>query len=257
MSDTPSEVIGSRRNRLVVDAARLHRNRERQARGLTLVEGPHAVAAALEAGAGIESFFALEGDAIAARIVSDQPGAVNWVTPSVLSRISGTEHPRGPVAILRIPDTAPLKPVDTIVVRGVGDPGNVGTLIRSAAAFDFAVAVAPGSADAWSPKVLRAAAGGHFSVALTFGVPIGIAELRAAGLAVVASVPHGGGGRDELGDQPIALMVGSEADGLPAEVIAGADSVLSIETNRVESLNAAVAGSILMYERARWRWASP
>jgi TrmH family RNA methyltransferase len=241
---------------MVVAAARLHRGRERRKRGLTLVEGPNAVAAALEAGAGIESMFALASDAIAREIASEGRCAVTWVAPSVLSRIADTEHPRGPVAVLRTPDAAPLTPTDTVVVAGVADPGNTGTLIRSAAAFGFAVVVLPGSADPWAPKVMRSAAGAHFSAPITFGVPVGADDLRAAGLGVVASTPRGGGDPGELGEAPIALLVGSEAHGLPDDVVADADAVVSIETARVESLNAAVAGSILMYERARHRGAS-
>jgi TrmH family RNA methyltransferase len=137
-----------------------------------------------------------------------------------------------------------------VVAWGLGDPGNVGTLIRTAAAFGWDVGYSPGTADPWAPKVLRAAAGGHFRTGLT---PVGsVDELRDAGLATVATVVTGGETPDRLGAGRYALLVGEEAEGLPSDVVDRAAFKVSIPMpGGTESLNAAVAASIVIYELSK------
>ena len=167
------------------------------------------------------------------------------VTDAVLDAIAPTESPRGPIAVIAIPEPAPLTGADTVVLWEVSTPGNVGTLFRSAAAFGWNVAT-HGGADPWSPKVLRAGAGAHFDMAISDVESV--TELRRAGLYPVATVPTGGIPPDDLVvDGPIALLVGNEASGLPPELVDAAEASVTIPMQGPESLNAAVAGSITMY----------
>lgn len=237
------EPIRSPRNPAVVEAGRLHRARERRQSGLTLLEGPHLLAEAVSAGLRIERTFALEDDPR----LGDWP-QVTVVEGSVMRRLAGTETPRGPVAIVGIPAWDPPAPErDLVVLMAVGDPGNVGTIIRSAAAFGLGVVMGPHSADAWAPKVLRAGAGGHFRLASLSQIE-GLDALPDHRLA--ATVVSGGQDPAGLGPGPWAFLIGSEPHGLEADVVERAHARVTIPmVAGSESLNAAVAASILAYVR--------
>lgn len=234
------EPVRSTRNSRVVEAVRLHRARERTQLGLTLIEGPHLLAEARAAGADIVRVFGI-GPANA------DPTWIE-VTQEVLDRLAGTENPRGPVAVIHIPPTTAVDR-DYLSID-VGDPGNAGTLIRTAAAFSLDVVFRAGSVDPWAPKVLRAAAGAHFRTAVGDPRP---------GVGVIATVPRGGVAADRLADvldpgRTWSILIGSEPHGLAPGEVAEADVAVTIPMpGEIESLNAAVAGSILAYEFARWR----
>jgi len=131
----------------------------------------------------------------------------------------------------------------------ISDPGNVGTMIRSAAAFGWDLAVFGQTADPWSPKVLRAGAGNHFSSHIAVSDhPFDRSKMH--DLDVVASVVSGGLPPNRL-DRPMALLVGSEAHGLHGSVLEQVDRTVSLPMpGGTESLNAAIAASILMYALA-------
>ncbi len=236
--------ITSLRNPRIVDVAKLHDRRHRLAAGLTIVEGPHLVADAATGGAAIVELYATpESPPLRSAI----PATV--VSPAVLERIAGTAHPRGPVAVVRIPAPGQLRSTPTVVLWGVGDPGNVGAIIRSAAAFGFAVAVVEGSADPWAPKTIRAAAAAQFHTNI---IPLraedALDQLAAAGLELCVAVPAGGIAPESLAGAARALIIGNEAHGLPDTVQARADHRLSIPMpGAIDSLNAAVAAGILLY----------
>jgi len=233
--------ISSVSNPAVMAAARLHHARHRRSEHRSLLEGPVLVAEAVRSGAGLSELF---GVGVADEALAAEAGATfRAVTESVLRRLAGTETPRGPVAVLDIP--APVIAADRrlLVVWGVSDPGNCGTLLRTAAAFGCGFVAGPGSADPWSPKVLRSAAGGHFHT--TVGEVATVAELGEREL--IGTIPTGGALVGLVGPKA-AIIVGSEAHGLPAEVIASCDRLVSIQMpGGVESLNAAVAGAIVAY----------
>jgi RNA methyltransferase, TrmH family len=133
----------------------------------------------------------------------------------------------------------------TLALWHVADPGNVGTLIRSADAFGAGVAVSPGCADPTSPKALRASMGAIFRVPL--------AGFDAPGGTRVALVARGGTPLPELEvDGDVVFVLGAERDGLPREVAAACDLQASIpQPGGAESLNVAMAGTIALYEHSR------
>jgi TrmH family RNA methyltransferase len=246
------EPVRSSRNPRVAEAIRLHRGRRRAETGCALLEGPHLLAEAIQAGVSIKTIFVAEDEVEELRL--DGTPTVDRIveTESVMKRLAGTQHPRGPVAVMVIPPDQRETDRSLLVSWGVGDPGNVGTLIRSAAAFGLGFLAGPGTADPWSPKVLRAGAGSHFRTALERVPTLSVGSLQSRGYTVVASAVEGGHSPERLGNRDrYAVLVGDEGAGLPLEVIGEADIVITIPMKgNTESLNAAVAGSLLAYELA-------
>lgn len=241
--------VRSPRNPRVSRAARLVRARDRRETGCTLVEGPHLLAEALEAGIDVREVFALEDDERTRALADVHRFPLVTVNRDVLDRLAPTESPRGPVGVVRIPTAE--TPVRDLLVLHTGDPGNTGTLVRTAAAFALDVVCAEGAADPWSPKVVRASAGAVFRTVVARTVP--------EGYGTVATVPAGGSdvrslaGRLDPGRR-WALLVGDEARGLDPAAAGAADVRVTIPMpGGTESLNAAVAGAIVAYELARLR----
>jgi RNA methyltransferase, TrmH family len=244
------EPVRSHRNPRVVEAARLNRARVRRATGKTLLEGPGLLTAALDAGVTPDVAFALPEDEVTAQLAERHGFELTVVESSALSRVSGTETPRGPVAVIAVPEPSPPSGRDMIVAWRLGDPGNVGTLIRTAAAFGWDFGFTEGTADPWAPKVLRAGAGGHFRLAIT--QVEAIQTLEGAGLVTVAMIVSGGGSPTDLGSGPYALLVGEEVPGLPPDVVEQSSHKITIDMpGGMESLNAAMAAGIVIYELSR------
>lgn len=202
----------------------------------------------MDAGVAVHEVFGLEDDEEGRRLAA--ASGADWVpvTRRVLDKLASTETPRGPVAIIDIAAETPI--LGDAVWIDTSDPGNAGTIIRTAAAFGMAVVVADDAVDPWSPKVLRAGAGGHFRTGIRRGAP--------PEMLTVASVVDGGVLLDDLGarlgDGPVCILVGNEARGLGNEILAEADIGVSIPMpGAIESLNAAVAAAIVMAEVARHR----
>lgn len=232
----------------MVRAGRLQRVRERRDSGLTLLEGPNVLEEAVKAGVAVREVFGLPDDRRAAGLAVAVGGTWVPVTQPVLDKLAATETPRGPIAVVEIPDM-PLVSLESVWLD-VSDPGNAGTIIRTAAAFGFGVEVAPDAVDPWSPKVLRSAAGGHFHTSVRVGPP--------PKAQTVATVPAGGVDPVELIDSispgPVCVLVGNEAHGLDEEMIEAADVRATIPmSGGVESLNAAISAALIMYELRRAR----
>lgn len=231
----------------MVDAVRLRRARARKEAGQTLVEGPHLVGDLVRFGVPIDMVFALPDDVASAALASEAGTELVVVDESVLRKVADTDNPRGPVAV--IPTPISVTPRGSVVVLwDISDPGNAGTVVRSAAAFGFGVVMAANSVDVWSPKTIRAGGGGHFATDIEIAPHLTIGELRERGLLTVATVGVGGVGPSEIPDGPVAILIGNEAHGLPAEVVAAADCRFTIPMpGGTESLNAAAAASIAVY----------
>ncbi len=222
-------MIVSRDNERLKLVRKLHDRRWRDKLGLLVVEGEDLVEAA--AGAGIEPV--------------DLLVAGEDVEPGLLAEVSTLGHPSRVIAVYRRDDLPRgTRPV-TLALWHVADPGNVGTLLRSADAFGAGVAPSVGCADPTSPKALRASMGAVFRVPLAgFDEPAG---------RRVALVPRGGTPLSELTlDGEVVLVLGAEREGLPADVLARCDDRATIPlASGAESLNVAMAGTVALYELAR------
>jgi TrmH family RNA methyltransferase len=248
------------------------------------VEGPKFVEDALRSGLEAEALLLSEGGEREAerilRAASESEAGIPRsrvlrTTNRLFEGVAGTDAPQGVAALFRQPawglddvlrgpgamrEHAPL----VVVMAAVQDPGNVGTIVRSAEAFGATgVVAARGTADPWSPKALRASAGSALRLPLLRGmaIPVLLAQLRIARVKIYAasSGPPAAGAPGEIAEQadlrgPVAIFIGSEGTGLPGEVTRAADAVISIPTGgAVESLNAGVAASIVLYEAAQQR----
>jgi TrmH family RNA methyltransferase len=235
-----------------------------------VVEGPVAAREALEAGLAVEAVFvgadALDagGPAIAEVVAAAGAHGVEVVAlaPGVAERVATTVTPRPVLAVVGLPEPPadlPARAGLAVVLHGVADPGNVGTIARSAAAAgaDLVVVCGDGAADPWAPKALRASAGAllRIPVLRRDDGPATVAELAAAGLALVGGVARGGTAPDAVDlTARVALVVGSEAHGLPPEVVDALDVAVTIPMAAgTESLNAAMAATVLCFEAARQR----
>lgn len=202
------------------------------------MEGPNLVADIESAGAVVRKKFAVD---------PTEPGVVA-VDQRALERLAGTETPRGPVAVVEIPLEWLDRTRNVLVAVGVSDPGNVGTMIRTAASFGWGFAYTEGTADPWAPKTIRAGAGGQFQTSVSRIGSVG--EL--SGWTTVATVVANGEGVEAVRGYPLALLIGEESHGLPASVVdAAAYRVTIPTTGATESLNAAVAAGIVVYELSK------
>lgn len=248
-----TEVITSTHNSGVAAAAKLHKTRERARSGKSLLEGAHLLDAALSQKLTVGPIFALPDDRQTADLCNEYELPLTLVTRPVLGRIAATVHPKGPIAVFEIPPFEELTTRETLVLAGVADPGNAGALIRSAAAFGFQVAIALNGVDIWSPRVLRAGVGAHFLVRLADLGDDPVSELTKAGLSPQVTVSAGGSWPPPRSQRPAAIIVGNEAHGVDPQITAVAVQSVTIPlAPGVESLNASVAGSLVMYELA-WR----
>ena len=210
---------------------KLHDKRWREKLGLFFVEGEDAVAAAT------------------AQPV-DVLRAGQDVEPGLLAEVGTAAHPPRVVAVYRRDDLPAWEDRDaTLALWRVADPGNVGTLIRTADAFGAAIVLSDGCADPTSPKALRASAGSIWRV------PLGAWDASnrlLRGTTRVALEAHGGTPLAELElSGRVTLLLGAERDGLPPEVERDVDATIPIRS--AESLNVALSGAIALYELARRR----
>jgi RNA methyltransferase, TrmH family len=281
--DTHAEKITSRENRWLKKFRAALRGTGPTGDEPLGIEGPKLVEEALRSGLEAEALLvsdagehALE-DILRAAAASEAgiPRArILRTTDKLFEGVAETETPQGVAALFRQPQWgfedvlngsgasrggAPL----IVVLAGVQDPGNVGTILRSAEAFGATgVVAARGTADPWSPKALRASAGSALRLPVLRGmaIPVLLAQIKIEKVKILAAR-----GRAEnkeknfdspawVVDDRLALFIGSEGRGLPTEVEHAADATISIPVSEaVESLNAAVAASVLLYEIARRR----
>jgi TrmH family RNA methyltransferase len=276
-----AETLTSRDNRWLKRFRAALRRGDSSADGCVGVEGARLVEEALRSGLTVEAVLVSpSGERHLNRLLA-------WLGPSVrvlrtsdrlFAGVADTRTPQGVAALVRSRTAAfddivrglPL----VVVLVGVQDPGNVGTILRAAEAFGATGAAAcasgsSGTANPLAPKALRASAGSALRLPVLYGLALSIllAQLRIAGVKLYAATPEGGAFRTRSSTpQPIlspweadlrgpsALLVGNEGAGLPPEVERSADALVRIPLAAgVDSLNAAVAASVLLYEAARQR----
>ena len=226
------------------------------------LEGIHLVVEALRSGLELTTIFVSQGhEALIDQLTLSDTVEILSVPPEVLASAVTTESPQ-PIAALARPrnwawDELLVAPSLLIVLSGIQDPGNLGTILRSSEAFGATGAIClTGTVSRWNPKAMRASAGSVFRLpTLTASENKCFERLRAAGLRTLATSSHEA---EPIGSQnlncPVAIVIGSEGSGLSAELAAQCDARITIPCpGPVESLNAAVAASILLYEASRQR----
>jgi TrmH family RNA methyltransferase len=248
----------------VVAARRLQRRRDRDQTGRFLAEGPQAVREALTAGVVVELFgtpAALDRYAdLAARAPDVSP-----VTDEALAALAETVQPQGLVAVctrvdVPLAEALAKRPRLVAVAAEIRDPGNAGTVLRTAdAAGAGAVVFAGDAVDPYNGKCVRASAGSlfHTDVVRDRDAAGVVAALRTAGVQVLAATGYGDDDLDDLLDageltRPTAWLFGSEAHGLPSGLLAAADRRVRVPIyGGAESLNLAAAAAVCLYASAR------
>jgi TrmH family RNA methyltransferase len=256
--------------------------------GFVGVEGARLVEEALHSGCRVQAvLFSESGKRHHQRLspIIDRPEMAFptlYTTDRLFEGLADTEHPQGVAALIHPRETSFDDLVRTpasgcaallVVLAGVQDPGNVGTILRTAAAFGATGAATAasgisGTASPFSPKALRASAGAalHLPVLAGASLAILLTQFKVAGIRTLASSAHEprDGEQALLAPwevdwcQPVALLVGNEGAGLPEEVERSSDARIRIPmASGVESLNAAAAAAVLFYEAARQRNSLP
>jgi RNA methyltransferase, TrmH family len=250
-------------------ARRLTKRAFRQRERAFLAEGPQAVAAALSYGAKVSDLFVTaharsrHSDLVTAAEGAGVP--VHLVSGEVMEDLAQTVTPQGLLAVcgfVDVPLAAVTRPAPALValLANVRDPGNAGTVLRTAdAAGAQAVVFADASVDPYNGKCVRASAGSLFHLPVVAGARLeeAVVAMRQAGLRIVAADGRAGRPLDDPDVQarlsePTAWMFGNEAWGLPAELVALADEPVAVPIyGNAESLNLAAAAAVCLYASAR------
>jgi TrmH family RNA methyltransferase len=259
-AEMPGFVVTSRANARVKQLRAAAAGNARLSGGLVAIEGETLVREALRSGLLLKTVFVSERREVPRGL----PAGVEVLRCSneVLQSAVETQSPQGIAALVlprvwELADALGGTPLLLIAV-GLQDPGNLGTLIRSAEAFGATgVLVTQGTVSAWNQKALRASAGSVFRVPVVAVTEADLLGLGERGICLLAAVAEGGGAVDAADAQlggACALMIGNEGAGLAENWVALAGARVTIACpGPVESLNAAVAGSVLLYEASRQR----
>lgn len=242
--------IESKKNPLLQQARRLLSSRsERESSGLFAAEGTKLLEEAIRYCPGLHTVILADG--------VDVPGIPEHVRLARVSRelmasVSAMEAPQGALFFCRIPDPEPYVPVPgSLMLDGIQDPGNVGTILRTADALDVPVVLLEGCADIYNWKTVRASMGAVFRVPVVrttwaqaqsecrkAGIPVAVTALSQRAVDLRSAEP-----------EKMALVIGSEGRGVRREILDSADQELIIPMNpHCESLNAAVAATIVMWQ---------
>lgn len=280
----PAPLITSRANPRVKQLRAAFAGNARLTDGLVAIEGENLIREAMRSGIALRGIFHSERTAAPPWLPRDVE--ILHLADAIFASAVDTQSPQGIAALIEPPQWK-LESVLTsnskvhaqatpllLIAAGLQDPGNLGTLIRSAEAFAAtAVLTTPGTVSPWNQKALRASAGSVFRVPVVSINTNDLTQLKSHGIRLFAAVapesaadrngshsrthnahdPQHSGAMPDL-TQPTALMIGNEGAGLAPDLLALADARISIPTpGPLESLNAAIAGSLLLYEAARQR----
>jgi TrmH family RNA methyltransferase len=262
--------IEGRHNAFVKELRQAFAHAERTEDGSCAIEGLRIVEEAIRSGLRFRAVFFKESAQNLAERLLPQIGAqvdTLLLPDKLFDGIVPSENPQGVAALIRLREFSfadvleRLQVGPVIVLAGLQDPGNLGTILRSAEAFGSAgVVLGEGTVSPFNSKVIRASAGSIFRLPVILTKAAGgleeiSAKLRAQSVRLIATSSHKGTPLDQANLRgPVAVFVGSEASGLPRAVLGQADELVAIpHMPQVESLNAGVAGSILLYEAARQR----
>ena len=246
------ERISSRKNPLLQQVKKLLSSRsERRKTGLFVADGTKLLEEAVKYWPGLQTVILSDG------VEADVPENVRIVRvpEDVMASISPMEAPQGALFLGKLPEQTEFVPrKGMLILDGIQDPGNVGTILRTADAMDVPVVLLEGCADPWSWKVIRSTMGAAFRTPVVqatweevlgkcreAGIPIGVTALSDRAVDIRSA---------DLSE--MALVIGSEGRGVRKEVLENADHELIIPMNpHCESLNAAIAAAIVMWEIRR------
>ena len=241
----------------------LHRRRVRHRERLFIAEGIRLIEEGLKAKSKPAALFFTEEAASAdrgqklLRMARDMGVMLTEVSSEVMSAMADTENPQGILAAFSfVQSSIPTRPTLTLVVDGVRDPGNLGTLLRSADAAEVdEVLLTRRSVDIYNPKVVRGGMGSHFRLPSRGGLSWQEIGRAVEGMGVALADARGGERYDDVPwRDPWAVLVGGEAEGSSVEARSLADRLITIPCRQgVESLNTAVAGSVILFEARRQR----
>ena len=261
----PLRIVQSKQNPRLKELRRALSRPVRDEGGLAAIEGPNLLEEALRAGLRVPwVFVAQEAQHLLEGMPLGPEAEILMAPRELLSAMLSTETPQPVAALIQPPhwtwphligrkrDKALI-----VVLAGVQDPGNLGTIVRSAEAFAAnGVVSLPGTVSCWNQKAVRASAGSVFRLPLiTASVEECFMRLQEAGVRVLTTVPQGGAAADDLDlAEPVAILIGNEGNGVPDEIGGLATHAVTIPCpGPVESLNASVAAGVLLYEASRQR----
>ncbi len=266
----PVRVVESKQNARLKELRRALVSAGSGERGLAGIEGPKILEEALRAGLRVATVFVAQGpnrdwERLLDALPLPPETEILRLPRKLLDSALATETPQPIAALVEPPDwtwahllgsrqkTAPL----VVVLAGLQDPGNLGAILRSAEAFGATGIVSlPGTVSAWNPKAVRASAGSVFRVPLLAAdAEDCFSRLREAGVRILATAVRAAKPADHTNlTGSIALLIGNEGNGVPEQIAREADGAITIPCpGPVESLNAAVAASVLLYEASRQR----
>jgi RNA methyltransferase, TrmH family len=259
-------IVQSKQNTRLKELRRALSKPPRAAGELAGIEGPNLIEEAVRAKLGMETVFVAQDSERLLETLTLPPETEVLLMPrELLNSALTTEAPQPIAALVQQPlwtwsnllqDSAFI-----LVLAGLQDPGNLGTIVRSAEAFGATGIVSlPGTVSEWNPKAVRASAGSIFRVPLiSASADECIAQLRKSGVKLWTTALKRAEPAPNVNlTQPVAILIGNEGNGVPQEIAVQADGALTIPCpGPVESLNAAIATSVLLYEAARQRATVP
>ena len=235
------EKITSLQNAKIKKWALLKQKKERDKTGLFLIEGEHLIEEALKADC-VETIL-FDG------ICPFSYDALIQVTPEILNKLSQNVSGAKLIAVCRKKENVIKDPEKLILLDGVQDPGNLGTIIRTAISFGFdGIYCSKDTCDIYNEKVIRSTQGALFQLPVIYeDLHDVIPELQKEGMTVIGTSLQESKTMDEMQKEKIAIVLGNEGQGVHEDIIRLCDAAVRIEMNGFESLNVAVAGGILMY----------
>jgi len=262
----PYRIVQSKQNSRLKELRRALAQPGRESRSLAGIEGPNLLEEALSAGVRIPTVFVAQGEErLLEGLALPAETEVLLLSRELLDSALATETPQPVAALVEPPDwswadvlsdtnkAAPL----IVVLAGLQDPGNLGTILRSAEAFGATgILCLPGTVSEWNPKAVRASAGSVFRMPLiSVNEKDCFARLRKAGVKIWTTAVHGAQPANLVDlAGPVGLLIGNEGSGVSQKLASQADGAVTIPCpGPVESLNAAAAASVLLYEASRQR----
>jgi RNA methyltransferase, TrmH family len=238
--------ITSRTNPIVKQVTSLHLRKGRTEHQKFIAEGLRTCETLVKTCRLVQCYIT---DAVRQDVISFIPTEkLIGVTDMVMEKISTAETPSGILCVFEIPKQQPLKNLkNSVILHGIADPGNMGTLIRTVAALGLQQVICIDAADSWSPKVVHASVGTIGNVSI-FHTDWATVQKNKKKSSLCALVVKAGKTPNELDFTKTVLVIGNEARGLPDDIISACDEQCTLPMpGKTESLNAAVAGSVALY----------